>query len=169
MLKWANLAAFDVWCWEEELCYSIELVASTVKCRGPLWTQYWLYVCLCQLSRGRKHYKKKNLAWNCKIDSKKTGCHCWVAIKLYLHTDIILGHYTSTHNHEIGSSNIAYMQMLGIAQEQIISMLVQWVSHQQNVTLLAMPYRIFTLHMPCRCLAEFFTSTCKACKTKFIL
>jgi len=62
-----------------------------------------------------KQYKKKNPAWNHQIDSKKTGCHCWVAIKLYLHTDITLGHYMSIHDHEISSGNIAYMQMLGVA------------------------------------------------------
>src|SRR6266851_5984957 len=132
-LEWANLTAFNAWCWEEELCYSIELITSTVKHRGPLWTQYQLYICLHQLSRGQKHYKKKNLAWNRRINSKKTGCRCQVAIKLYPHTDIILGHYTSTHDHKIGSSNIAYMQMLGVAQEQIISMLVQKVDHKEIV------------------------------------
>jgi hypothetical protein len=51
-LEWANLTTFDMWHWEEELCYSIELVASTVKPGGPLWTQYWLYICSHQLSRG---------------------------------------------------------------------------------------------------------------------
>ena len=132
-MKWAQFATFNAWHWEEELCYSIELITSTVKPRGPLWTQYWLYVCSHQLSGGQKQYEKKNLAWNCKIDLKKTGCHCWVAIKLYPHTDIILGHYTSTHDHEIGSSNITYMQMSGIAWEQIRSMLVQRVDHKEIV------------------------------------
>jgi hypothetical protein len=35
-IEWSNLAAFNAWCWEEELCYSIELIASMVKHRGPL-------------------------------------------------------------------------------------------------------------------------------------
>jgi len=60
--KWAQFATFNAWHWEEELCYSIELITSTVKPRGPLWTQYWLYVCSCQLSGSWKQYKKKNLA-----------------------------------------------------------------------------------------------------------
>jgi hypothetical protein len=132
-LEWANFAAFDAWCQEEELCYSIELVASTVKPRGPLWTQYWLYVCSRQLSGGQKQYEKKNPAWNHKIDSKKTSCHCRVAIKLYPHTDIILGHYTSMHDHKISSGNIAYTQMLGVAREQIRSMLVQRVDYKEIV------------------------------------
>jgi len=132
-LEWANFAAFDAWRREEELRYSIELVASTVKPGGPLWTQYRLYVCSRQLSGGRKQYEKKNPAWNRKIDSKKTGCRCRVAIKLYPHTDIILGHYTSTHDHEIGSGNIAYTRMSGVAREQIRSMLVQRVDHKEIV------------------------------------
>jgi len=61
-LEWANFAAFNAWHREEELRYSIELIASTVKPGGPLWTQYWLYICSCQLSGGRKQYEKKNPA-----------------------------------------------------------------------------------------------------------
>ena len=131
-LEWANLAAFDAWRREEELRYSIELIASTVKRGGPLWTQYRLYVCSRQQSGGRKPYEKKK-DWNRKIDSKKTGCHCRVAIKLYLHTDIVLGHYTSTHDHETSSGNLAYMRMSGIAREQIRSMLVQKVDQKEIV------------------------------------
>ena len=44
-LEWANFAAFNMWRRKEELHYSIELIASTVKPGGPLWTQYRLYVC----------------------------------------------------------------------------------------------------------------------------
>jgi hypothetical protein len=104
-----------------------------VKCGGPLWTEKWLYVCLRQLSGGRKPYEKKNLGWKCKIDSKKKGCHCWVIIKLYLHTDTILGNYMNTHDYEIGLNNITYMQMSGIAQEQIKLMLVQKVDHKEII------------------------------------
>jgi len=104
-----------------------------VKCGGPLWTEKRLYVCSRQPSGGQKLYEKKNPGWKRKIDSKKKGCRCWVIIKLYLHTDTILGNYTNTHDHEIGSDNIAYMQMSGVAQEQIKSMLVQKVDHKEIV------------------------------------
>lgn len=132
-LEWSNLAAFDAWRREEQLRYSIELIASTVKRGGPLWTEYRLYVCSHQLSGGRKQYEKKNPDWKRKIDSKKTGCRCRVTIKLYPHTDTILGHYTNTHDHEIGSGNIAYTRMTGVAREQIRSMLVQKVDHKEIV------------------------------------
>ena len=36
LLEWSDFAAFDKWHWEEELHYSIKLIASTVKHGGPL-------------------------------------------------------------------------------------------------------------------------------------
>ena len=132
-LEWSNFATFNVWCCEEELCYSIELIASTVKCRGLLWTEKCLYVCLCQMSGGQKQYEKRNLDWHQKIDSKKIGCCCQVVIKLYLHTDTILGNYTNVHNHKVGSDNITYTWISGVAREQIKSMLVQKVDHKEIV------------------------------------
>jgi len=132
-LEWSNLDAFNAWRQEEELCYSIKLIASMVKHRGPLWTEKRLYICSHQPSGGRKPYEKKNPGWKHKIDSKKKGCHCRVVIKLYPHTDTILGNYTNTHDHKIGSDNIAYMRMSGIAQKQIKSMLVQKVDHKEII------------------------------------
>src|SRR6266851_5951959 len=82
---------------------------------------------------GAGNSTKKNLHWNRKIDSKKTGCHCQVIIKLYPHTDTILGNYRNAHDHEVGSDNIAYTRMSGVAREQIKSMLVQKVDHKEIV------------------------------------
>jgi hypothetical protein len=133
LLEWSDSAAFDAWRREEELRYSIELIASTVKHRGLLWTEKRLYVCSCQLSSGWQQYEKKNPNWRRKIGSKKTGCHCRVVIKLYPHTDAILGNYTNIHDHDIGSDNIAYTRMSGVVQEQIKSMLVQKVDQKEIV------------------------------------
>jgi hypothetical protein len=132
-LEWSDLTAFNTWHREEELHYSIELIASRVRSGGTLWTQNRLYICSCQLSGGRKEYEKKKPDWNRKIGSKKTGCRCRIIIKLYPHTDTILGHYRNTHDHEVGSANIAYTRMSGVAQEQIKSMLVQKVDHKEIV------------------------------------
>ena len=132
-LEWSDSAAFDAWRCEEELRYSIELIASTVKHGGPLWTEKRLYVCLRQLSGGRQQYEKKNPNWRRKIGSKKTGCRCRVVIKLYPHTDAILGNYTNIHDHDVGSDNIAYTRMSGVAREQIKSMLVQKVDQKEIV------------------------------------
>jgi hypothetical protein len=75
-LEWSDLAAFNAWRREEELHYSIELIASRVRSGGTFWTQNQLYVCSRQLSGGRKEYEKKKLDRKCKIGSKKTGCRC---------------------------------------------------------------------------------------------
>jgi hypothetical protein len=132
-MEWSDLTTFNAWRREEELCYSIELILSVVKHGGPLWTKRQVYICSRQMSGGQKKYEKKNPGWHHKIDSKKTGCHCHIAIKLYPNTDTILGNYTNTHDHEIGSDNIAYMRMLGVAREQIKSMLVQKVDQKEIV------------------------------------
>ena len=138
-LEWSNFAAFNAWHHEEELRYSIELIASTIKCGvmvkhgGPLWTEKRLYVCLHQPSGGWTEFEKKHPDWHRKIGSKKTGCRCQVVIKLYLHTNAILGNYMNTHDHEVGLENIAYMRMSHIAQEQIKSMLVQKVDRKEII------------------------------------
>jgi hypothetical protein len=59
LLEWSDLSAFNAWHWEEELHYSIELIASRVRSRGTLWTQNRLYICSRQLSGGQKEYEKK--------------------------------------------------------------------------------------------------------------
>jgi hypothetical protein len=132
-LEWSDLTAFNAWCWEEELHYSIELIASRVRSRGTFWTQNQLYVCSRQLSGGQKEYEKKKPDRKRKIGSKKTGCHCHVIIKLYPHTNTILGNYRNKHDHKVGSDNIAYTWMSSIAWEQIKSMLVQKVDHKEIV------------------------------------
>ena len=60
-LEWSDFATFNAWHREEELCYSIKLIASTVKCGGLLWTEKHLYVCSHQMSEGQKQYEKRNL------------------------------------------------------------------------------------------------------------
>jgi hypothetical protein len=38
LMKWASPAEFEAWHREEELAYSIELIASTTVHEGGLWT-----------------------------------------------------------------------------------------------------------------------------------
>ena len=45
-MEWGNLAEFDVWCWKEELTYSIKLVRSSVKCGNELWLES-AFTCAC--------------------------------------------------------------------------------------------------------------------------
>jgi hypothetical protein len=91
LIEWAGPAEFEVWHWEEELAYSIELIASKTVHRGGLWTLKRVYVYSHQLSGGRSKYQKKHPDWHRKIKNKKTGCWCSIIIKFYPHTTAILG------------------------------------------------------------------------------
>jgi len=91
-MEWARPAEFEVWCWKEELAYSIKLItSSTVHSRGRgLWMLKCIYICFHQLSRGQSKYQKKHLEWHWKIESKKMGCWCCIIIKFYPYTTAIL-------------------------------------------------------------------------------
>jgi hypothetical protein len=118
-MEWAGPAEFEAWRREEELAYSIELIASSTLHSENLWTLKRVYVCSCQLSGGRSKYEKKFPDRQCKIGSKKTGCRCCIVVKYYPHTSAILGRYASEHDHEIGLANIAYTRMSRVAREEI--------------------------------------------------
>jgi len=120
-MEWSGPAEFEAWRQEEELAYSIELIASSTVHSGgrALWTLKRVYVCSHQLSRGRSKYQKKHPDQHRKIESKKTGCRCRIVIKFYPHTTAILGRYKSEHDHEVGLANIAYTRMLQVAREKI--------------------------------------------------
>ena len=115
-IEWANLAEFDMWRREEEHIYSIELIGSTSRTGGKLWSWRQLYICGHEASGGGA-YKKKHPERKCKIATKKSGCRCSITIKLYPHMSTVLGHYIAEHDHEIGFANIAYTRLSGASQE----------------------------------------------------
>jgi hypothetical protein len=134
-MEWSSPAEFEAWCQEEELAYSIELIAlSTVhRCDRGLWMLKGVYICSCQLSGGWSKYQKKHLEQQHKIESKKTGCQCHIIIKYYPHTSAILGHYVSEHDHEIGLANITYTWMLQVVREKIKYKLLQKIDPREIV------------------------------------
>ena len=131
--EWDSLAKFEVWRWQEELAYSIELIGSTVKRGNELWLDKHLYMCSRQPSGGRKNYQKKHPERQHKINSKKSGCYCRIMIKRYHHKPTILGRYEVEHSHEISLANLAYMHMSCLAQEQIKSMLQLKIDRREIV------------------------------------
>jgi hypothetical protein len=135
LLEWCNLAEFHTWCREEELAYSIELIGSTVRDgkKNPFWMKNRLFVCSHQSSGGKSKYQKQFPDRQRKTEDKKSGCQCKIWIKLYHHTPIVLGHYETEHDHEIGLANIAYTRMLRGAREQINNMLMQKVDPREIV------------------------------------
>jgi hypothetical protein len=131
--EWSSLAEFDAWRRQEELAYSIKLVTAWTGPGGRLFTQKKIYCCSCQQTGGNRHYQKKFPDRYRKIESKKTGCHCQLTIKLYPHTQTILGRYEADHDHELGLANIAYTWISRTAREQINIMLEQRVHRNEIV------------------------------------
>jgi hypothetical protein len=130
--EWCNIAEFDAWRRQEELAYSIDLIASRVARGNKLWTLRRLYVCSHQLSGGKKTQQKKCPDRKTR-DSKKTGCRCKIVIKRYPHTPIVLGRYEEEHDHEVGIANIAYTRISSASREQIKNMLEKKIDPREIV------------------------------------
>ena len=126
-MNWASVTQFDVWHQAEELAYSIEFITAQVINRGTLYLERCVYVCLQQASGRLKNYQKKCPGHQHKIESKKISCACWIMIKHYHHTQMILGWYAEEHNHNLGMKNITYTWLSHKAQDQIQLMLHQKV------------------------------------------
>ncbi len=133
ILEWENLAEFETWCRDEERIYSIELIVSTTRPGGRLWSWHQLFVCGRERSGGGT-YTKAHPEREPKIGTKKSGCRCAVVIKSYPHTPIVLGRYLAEHDHKIGSANIAYTRLSGMAWERIKTMLIQKVDRKEIVS-----------------------------------
>lgn len=132
-LEWTDLAEFDAWHRQEEIANSIELLVCRTA-TGKEFTQKRTYCCSRQRTGGDKPYKKKNLDWDRKIDSKKTGCRCQLTIKLYPDTPTVLGRYDANHDHEVGLANLAYTRMSHAARKIIYEMLAQKIDYKEIVS-----------------------------------
>ena len=97
---------------DEQTAHSIELRCSNTD---P-WEWHWslvfqnrlIFCCSCNLIGGVKPYQKKTLQKQ-KLGPKRTGCNCLVQIKMYPHTDTVLGKYNSNYSHPIGRDNLKYV------------------------------------------------------------
>jgi len=132
-LEWPNLAAFDVWHWNEELAHSIELIKSTIAHSRQVWTLRRISVCSCEDSRGGTKYVKKHPEWKQKIPSKKTGCPCNIMIKRYPDTERILGCYERDHDHPIGIANVPFTCLSAGSQRWMRDMVSQKIDPREIV------------------------------------
>jgi hypothetical protein len=131
-MEWPSIADFHAWREAEQLAHSIELIRSTVVTpNGPIWTERRTFVCSRALSGGQYNYEQKHERQR-KIESKKIQCPCRVVIKRYPHTQVVLGHYHSEHNHELGIPNIRYLRLSQAARDRIKTLLLRRV-HQQEI------------------------------------
>jgi hypothetical protein len=144
-LEWPNLAAFDVWRWNEELAHSIELIKSTVASGGQVWTLRRIFVCSCENGGGQYKYVKKHPEWKQRIPSKKTDCLCNIVIKHYPDMERILGHYEREHNHLIGIANVPFTRLSAGSRKQMQDMVSQKIDPREIVC--KNIYKIFITHV----------------------
>jgi len=117
----------------EERLSCIEFVASTSR-TGTFYSRWRRFVCGRQESRGESNYEKKHPDRERKLESKKTGCGCYLDIKEYHHTPTVLGRYRPEHDHEVGAGNIAYTRLSGTTRERIKAMLTQKIDCREIVS-----------------------------------
>jgi hypothetical protein len=144
-LEWLNLATFDVWCWNEELAHSIELIKSTIAFSGQVWTLRCIFMCSYENSGGWYKYVKKHLERKQKIPSKKTDCPCNIVIKHYLDMERILGCYEREHNHLIGIANVLFTHLSAGSQKWMQDMVLQKIDSREIVC--KNIYTIFITHV----------------------
>jgi hypothetical protein len=132
-LEWPNLAAFDAWHQREELAHSIELIRSTTSRGGQTWTLRRIFVCSREPPGGGSKYEKKFPNRKRKIPSKKTGCPCNIVIKRYPDTEMILGRYSSKHDHPIGIANVPFTCLSAGSRKRMRDMVYQKVDPREIV------------------------------------
>ena len=103
-LEWENEDAFLVWLAAEEHKNVIQLVVSrTEHSDSPNWWAQHVYRCSQEFSGGIR-VKRDQVQSNQKISTKKTGCWYRLTIKMYPHTETILGKYEGQHDDMPGLS-----------------------------------------------------------------
>ena len=113
-LEWESRADFDRWLTHEQEALGIEIritktQASKVR---QLYLRCETFRCTRNGCGGIKPYVKKTTRER-KIESKRIDgrCPCYVQIKLYPHTDTILGKYENKHSHDIGKKNLKHVRI----------------------------------------------------------
>ena len=122
-LEWETRADFDRWLTHEQKANGIEmrLAKSQIsKARRRVYLTCKTFRCTRNGTGGLSRYEKKT-ARERKIESKRIegGCPCFVQIKTYPHTDIVLGKYISNHSHAIGMENLKFIRMRDSTREMI--------------------------------------------------
>jgi hypothetical protein len=148
-MEWPSIADFHVWHEAEQLAHSIKLIRSTIVTpNGPIWTERCTFMCSRALSGSQYNYEQKHEQQQ-KIESQKIQCPCHIVIKCYLHMQVVLGHYHSEHNHELGIPNIRYLCLSQAAWDRIKTLLLHRV-HQQEIICLFLFLFLFGVINPKR-------------------
>jgi hypothetical protein len=126
-MEWANEGEFLAWLAAEESDKSIELIVShTAHSDSPLWRARRILKCSREWTGGQPAQNKSaataSSRQNRKIPSKKTGCRCCLTIKLYRHTETILGKYENEHNHPLGDENLRFTRLSDMTRDLVMDM-----------------------------------------------
>jgi hypothetical protein len=123
-LEWANEEEFLAWRAAEESDNSIELIVSHVAhSDSPLWRERRILRCSREWTGGwHKSGSTASGEQDRKIPSKKTGCRCCLTIKLYRHTDTILGKYETEHDHPLGDENLRFTRLSDGTRDLVMAM-----------------------------------------------
>ena len=126
-LEWADEGEFAEWLATEELEKGIELIVSNVTySKSPLWREQRILKCSREWMGGRPTQDQSGSGAtkerDRKIPSKKTGCRCRLTIKLYQHTETILGKYEREHDHPLGSENLRFTWLTDRTREMVMEM-----------------------------------------------
>lgn len=110
-MSWPSWTDFLCFLTNEEGFNSIELrkISSTTGAKHYL--ERIVYVCARAGSSGKKGYEQKHPDWSRKVPGKSTNCPCSLKVKKYHGTSIILGKYTSDHNHKTGVNNLCFTRI----------------------------------------------------------
>ncbi|KAH9014443.1 hypothetical protein EDB85DRAFT_2157411 [Lactarius pseudohatsudake] len=109
--EWDNKNTFLAWLAAEERDKAIKfIVSSTRKSNSPNWRERHVYRCSREFSGGKWDPEDKS-QFKHKIAPMKTGCQCRVTIKMYPHTDTILGKCEGDHDHTLGDDNLRFLRL----------------------------------------------------------
>ncbi|KAE9385224.1 hypothetical protein BT96DRAFT_1092373 [Gymnopus androsaceus JB14] len=107
-LRWNTWEEFSKWLEHEEISKAIELRRVGEKTGKDKYASRFLYVCSRHGTGGVKPYMLKNPHWIRKIASKRSNCQCFLKVKTYHNTSVVLANYTNAHNHPVGNANLPY-------------------------------------------------------------
>ncbi len=134
-LEWDSIGSFKDWLDNEQTTQSIELKISKIAHRSSLCTTNQTFRCTRNGTGGLSKYQKKTTRKR-RAESKRIagGCPCFVQIKTYPHTDIVLGKYNSNHSHPIGMENLKFVRMRDSTKEMIASMVSSGMNNKDIVS-----------------------------------
>jgi hypothetical protein len=109
-LEWESRADFNNWLKHEQATYGIEIRVSKTQKARELYSLGETFHCVYNGTGGKKHYVKKTVC-EYKIKSKQidSGCPCFIHIKIYPHTNTILGKYNHNHSYPTSKDNLKYV------------------------------------------------------------